>query len=166
MLSHSKVSMFLHLNLQPHHRRANIGSDLSHIQRTFQKQSTVYRAYQSTFDTAKGNRSDCLNGPPGLCPAFISVAGSVISPPAPGLHPELQSPFSTHLPSGFLQHRYSAVSTGSGCTEWGVLQQRTAGFPSRPASGPPWCSRCRWKGHCSPGHHLMQPSLGGGEEQG
>lgn len=83
MLSHSKVSMFLHLNLQPHHRRANIGSDLSHIQRTFQKQSTVYRAYQSTFDTAKGNRSDCLNGPPGLCPAFISVAGSVISPPRP-----------------------------------------------------------------------------------
>lgn len=83
MLSHSKVSMFLHLNLQPHHRRANIGSDLSHIQRTFQKQSTVYRAYQSTFDTAKGNRSDCLNGPPGLCPAFISVAGSVISPPPP-----------------------------------------------------------------------------------
>ena len=143
---------FFTLKLQPHSGKAYRGSETSHSQNTFQCRPVS----QSTLDNAKEQGwPHHLNGSPGLCLPFSAGAEGV-----PTL-PRLQSP-RTHLPSGSQQHRYSAVSAGSGCTGWGAPRQRTAGSPSRPVWGPPWCSLCRWKGRCCPGRHLTQPSLGGG----
>lgn len=90
MLSHGKVSTFLHLKPAAWSQEGR-GSDLSYNQKTFQKETTVYRALQLTesmSDSAKEKHwPDCLTGPPGLCPAFTSAVGGVISPLPPPPHP-------------------------------------------------------------------------------